>query len=382
MKVPMLDLSEQYQSLKEEIFASLEDIMSGSRFILGDNVKKLEQDVAEYSAAKHGVGVANGSDALHISLLGCGVKQGDEVIVPSFTFFATAGAVARAGAVPVFVDIDPKTYNIDPAKIEAAVTEKTKAIIPVHLYGQMADMEPIAEIAKKHNLAIIEDAAQAIGSKYKGKNVGELGTTATYSFFPTKNLGGYGDGGMIITNDEDIAETMRVIRVHGSKPKYYHHILGYNSRLDELQAGILNVKFPHLNTWSETRREKAAIYTELLKEKLGDLVITPFVEEHNYHVFHQYTIQVPDRSGLQEFLKEQGIGSMIYYPKPLHLQPVFKELGYKEGDLPETEKAADRVLSLPMFPELKREQQEYVVEQIAVYFSKNPVNESKEKSFA
>ncbi|SFD41483.1 dTDP-4-amino-4,6-dideoxygalactose transaminase [Bacillus sp. OV194] len=382
MKVPMLDLSEQYQSLKEEIFASLEDIMSGSRFILGDNVKKLEQDVAEYSAAKHGVGVANGSDALHISLLGCGVKQGDEVIVPSFTFFATAGAVARAGAVPVFVDIDPKTYNIDPAKIEAAVTEKTKAIIPVHLYGQMADMEPIAEIAKKHNLAIIEDAAQAIGSKYKGKNVGELGTTATYSFFPTKNLGGYGDGGMIITNDEDIAETMRVIRVHGSKPKYYHHILGYNSRLDELQAGILNVKFPHLNTWSEARREKAAIYTELLKEKLGDLVITPFVEEHNYHVFHQYTIQVPDRSGLQEFLKEQGIGSMIYYPKPLHLQPVFKELGYKEGDLPETEKAADRVLSLPMFPELKREQQEYVVEQIAAYFSKNPVNESKEKSFA
>ncbi len=382
MKVPMLDLSEQYQSLKEDIFASLEDIMSGSRFILGDNVKKLEQDVAEYSAAKQGVGVANGSDALHISLLGCGVKQGDEVIVPSFTFFATAGAVARAGAVPVFVDIDPKTYNIDPAKIEAAITEKTKAIIPVHLYGQMADMEPIAEIAKKHNLAIIEDAAQAIGSKYKGKNVGELGTTATYSFFPTKNLGGYGDGGMIITNDEDIAETMRVIRVHGSKPKYYHHILGYNSRLDELQAGILNVKFPHLNTWSEARREKAAIYTELLKEKLGDLVITPFVEEHNYHVFHQYTIQVPDRSGLQEFLKEQGIGSMIYYPKPLHLQPVFKELGYKEGDLPETEKAADRVLSLPMFPELKREQQEYVVEQIAAYFSKNPVNESKEKSFA
>ncbi|MDM5340087.1 DegT/DnrJ/EryC1/StrS family aminotransferase [Fictibacillus enclensis] len=382
MKVPMLDLSEQYQSLKEEIFASLEEIMSGSRFILGDNVKKLEQDVADYSSAKFGVGVANGSDALHISLLGCGVKAGDEVIVPAFTFFATAGAVARAGAVPVFVDIDPKTYNIDPAKIEAAVTEKTKAIIPVHLYGQMADMEPIAEIAKKHNLAIIEDAAQAIGSKYKGKNVGELGTTATYSFFPTKNLGGYGDGGMIITNDDDIAETMRVIRVHGSKPKYYHHILGYNSRLDELQAGILNVKFPHLNTWSEARREKAAVYTELLNEKLGDLVVTPFVEEHNYHVFHQYTIQVPDRSGLQEFLKEKGIGSMIYYPKPLHLQPVFSELGYKEGDLPETEKAAETVLSLPMFPELKRKQQEYVVEQIAAYFSNHPAKAKKETSYA
>ncbi|MDN4526106.1 DegT/DnrJ/EryC1/StrS family aminotransferase [Fictibacillus fluitans] len=382
MKVPMLDLSEQYQSLKEEIFASLEEIMSGSRFILGDNVKKLEKDVADYSSAKYGVGVANGSDALHISLLGCGVKAGDEVIVPAFTFFATAGAVARAGAVPVFVDIDPKTYNIDPAKIEEAVTEKTKAVIPVHLYGQMADMEPIAEIAKKHNLAIIEDAAQAIGSKYKGKNVGELGTTATYSFFPTKNLGGYGDGGMIITDDEDVAETMRVIRVHGSKPKYYHHILGYNSRLDELQAGILNVKFPHLNTWSEARREKAALYTELLNEKLGNLVVTPFVEEHNYHVFHQYTIQVPDRTGLQEYLKEKGVGSMIYYPKPLHLQPVFSELGYKEGDLPETEKAAEAVLSLPMFPELKREQQEYVVEQIAAYFNNHPAKEKKETSFA
>lgn len=379
MKVPMLDLSEQYQTLKEEIFASLEEIMSGSRFILGDNVKKLEQDVAKYSSAKYGVGVANGSDALHISLLGCGVKAGDEVIVPSFTFFATAGAVARAGAVPVFVDIDPKTYNIDPAKIEAAITEKTKAIIPVHLYGQMADMDPIADIAKKHNLAIIEDAAQAIGSKYKGKNVGELGTTATYSFFPTKNLGGYGDGGMIITSNEEIAETMRVIRVHGSKPKYYHHILGYNSRLDELQAGILNVKFPHLDTWSQARRERAEIYTKLLNEKLGDRVVTPFVEEHSYHVFHQYTIQVDDRDALQEFLKEQGIGSMIYYPKPLHLQPVFEELGYKEGDLPETEKAAERALSLPMFPELKKEQQEYVVEQIAAFYSKKRI---PQKSFA
>ncbi|TLS38498.1 DegT/DnrJ/EryC1/StrS family aminotransferase [Pseudalkalibacillus caeni] len=368
MKVPMLDLTEQYQSLKGEINSSLEEVMSGARFILGDNVKKLEKDVAEYSNANHGIGVANGSDALHISLLGCGVEPGDEVIAPAFTFFATAGAIARIGAVPVFVDIDPKTFNIDPAKIEEAVTEKTKAIIPVHLYGQMADMEPIAEIAKKHNLAIVEDAAQAIGAEYKGKKVGELGTTATYSFFPTKNLGAYGDAGMIITDDEEVGEKMRVIRVHGSKPKYYHHVLGYNSRLDELQAAVLNVKFPHLNEWNKKRRENAAYYTKLLHEKLGDKVTTPYVEEHNYHIFHQYTIRVDKRDELQAFLKENGVATMIYYPKPLHLQPVFAELGYKEGDLPETEKACAEVISLPMFPELKKEQQEYVVEMIEKFY--------------
>ncbi|WGG45447.1 DegT/DnrJ/EryC1/StrS family aminotransferase [Rossellomorea sp. DA94] len=370
MKVPMLDLTEQYQNLKEEIHTAMEDVMSKAHFILGQNVKDLEASVAEYSNAAHGIGVANGSDALNISILGLNIGPGDEVICPSFTFFATAGAVARAGATPVFVDIDPKTFNIDPEKIEAVITPKTKAIIPVHLYGQMADMDKIKEIADKHNLAIIEDAAQSIGSLYKGKKVGELGTTACYSFFPTKNLGAYGDAGMIITSDDEVGERMRVIRVHGSKPKYYHHVLGYNSRLDELQAAILNVKFKHLDDWSNQRRENAYYYNELLHKELGDVIVTPYEEEFNHHVYHQYTIRVPKRDELQAYLKEQGVATMIYYPQPLHLQPVFKELGFNEGDLPETEKAAKEAISLPMFPELKREQQEYVVSKIKEFYNK------------
>ncbi|MGN7175941.1 transcriptional regulator [Paenibacillus sp. FSL R5-0490] len=370
MKVPMLDLSEQYQGLKSEVLEVLDEVMSSSRFILGDNVKKLEADVAKYSNVNHGIGCGNGSDAIHIALQALEVGPGDEVITTAFTFFATGGAIARAGATPVYVDIDPVTFNIDPSKIEAAITEKTKAIIPVHLYGQMADMESIAKIAEKHNLAIVEDAAQAIGSKHNGKSVGELGTAATYSFFPTKNLGAYGDGGMIVTDNDDVAEKCRVIRVHGSKPKYYHHVLGYNSRLDELQAAVLNVKFPHLDTWSEMRRKNADTYTSLLKEKVGDHVVTPVEKEGNYHVFHQYTLRVENRDELQKYLQEQGVSTMIYYPLPLHVQPVFQELGYKEGDLPITEKAAKEALSLPMFPELKREQQEYVVEKIAEFYGK------------
>ncbi|WP_031406954.1 DegT/DnrJ/EryC1/StrS family aminotransferase [Geobacillus vulcani] len=368
MNVPMLDLSEQYEQLKPEIMRVLDEVMRSSRFILGDYVKKMEAEIAAYSRAKHGIGCGNGSDAIHIALQAAGVGPGDEVITTSFTFFATAGAIARLGAKPVFVDIDPVTFNIDPAQIEAAVTEKTKAIIPVHLYGQMADMEAIVAIAKRHGLVVIEDAAQAIGAKYQGKCVGELGTAATYSFFPTKNLGAYGDGGMIITNDDELAEKCRVIRVHGSKPKYYHHVLGYNSRLDEMQAAILSVKFPHLDRWTEQRRQHAATYTRLLQEAVGDLVVTPKEVEGRYHVFHQYTIRVPKRDELQAFLKEQGIATMVYYPLPLHLQPVFASLGYKEGQLPEAEKAAKEALSLPMFPELKEEQQQYVVEKIAEFY--------------
>ncbi len=366
----MLDLTEQYQELRTEILSQLEDVMSKASFILGNNVKKLEADIASYSNVKHGVGVANGSDALHISLLACGIKEGDEVITTAFTFFATAGAVARIGAKPVFVDIDPQTFNIDPTKIEDAVTEKTKAIIPVHLYGQTADMDAINEIAKKHNLFVIEDAAQAIGAKYKGKKVGELGTTACYSFFPTKNLGAYGDGGMVVTNDDEISEKMRVLRVHGSKPKYHHHVLGYNSRLDELQAAILNVKFSRLDQWCELRREKALVYSELLNETVGQHVTTPYMAEDNYHIFHQYTLRVDRRDELQQYLKENGIDTMIYYPIPLHLQPVFSELGYKEGDLPETEKACKEALSLPMYPELPLEMQKYVVEKIGEFYTK------------
>jgi dTDP-4-amino-4,6-dideoxygalactose transaminase len=371
MKVPMLDLSEQYTSLREEMLQVLDEVMKSSRFILGDNVKKLEQDVAAYSKVSNGIGVANGSDALHISLQACGITAGDEVITTPFTFFATAGAIARCNATPVFVDIDPITFNIDPSQIEAKITENTKAILPVHLYGQVSDMDPIIEIAKKHNLYVIEDAAQAIGATYKGKAVGELSDAATYSFFPTKNLGAYGDAGMIVTKHDELAEKMRVIRVHGSKPKYYHHVLGYNSRLDEMQAAILNVKFPHLQEWSEKRREIASLYTEKLQAALGDKVVTPVEVEGNYHVFHQYTIRVEKRDELQKFLAEQGVSTMIYYPQPLHLQPVFKELGYKEGDFPITEKAASEAISLPMFPELKEEQQQYVVECIAKFYQRS-----------
>jgi dTDP-4-amino-4,6-dideoxygalactose transaminase len=370
MKVPMLDLSEQYQGMKTEVLQALDEVMSSSRFILGDNVKKLEEDIATYSNVNHGIGCGNGSDAIHIALQASGVGPGDEVITTTFTFFATGGAIVRAGATPVYVDIDPVTFNIDPEKIKEAITPKTKAIIPVHLYGQMANMEAISAIAKEHNLIVIEDAAQAIGAKAKGKSVGELGTAATYSFFPTKNLGAYGDGGMIVTNDDEIAEQCRVIRVHGSKPKYYHHVLGYNSRLDEIQAAVLNVKFPHLDTWSELRREKAANYTKLLNEAVGDKIVTPVEVEGNYHVFHQYTIKVPNRDELQAYLKEQGVATMVYYPLPLHVQPVFKELGFKEGDLPVAEKIAKEALSLPMFPELKLDQQEYVVSKIAEFFNK------------
>ncbi|QYA44582.1 DegT/DnrJ/EryC1/StrS family aminotransferase [Macrococcoides bohemicum] len=370
MEVQMLDLGEQYQSLKEEVFEKLDEVMSSSSFILGQNVKKLESDIAASSNAKHGIGVGNGSDAIHIALQAAGIKEGDEVITTPFTFFATGGAIARANATPVFVDIDPETFNIDPLKIESAITEKTKAIIPVHLYGHMADMESIMQIANKHNLVVVEDAAQAIGARINGKQVGELGTAATYSFFPTKNLGAYGDGGMIVTNDDELGENARVIRVHGSKPKYHHHVLGYNSRLDELQAAILNVKFPHLNEYSEARRERAKFYTDELNESVSEFVKTPVEKEGYHHVYHQYTLRVERRDELREFLAEQGISSMIYYPKPLHLQPVFKELGYKEGDFPETELATKEAISLPMWPELKKEQQEYVIEKIIEFYNK------------
>ena len=369
MKVQMLDLSEQYQSMKSDILEQLDRVMSSSQFILGSNVKQLEADVAKLSNVEHGIGVANGSDAIHIALQAAGVQAGDEVITTAFTFFATGGAIARANARPVYVDIDPVTYNIDPAKVEEAITEKTKAIIAVHLYGQMADMESLQQIAKKHNLVLIEDAAQAIGAKQNGKTVGELGTAATYSFFPTKNLGAYGDGGMLVTHDTKLAENARIIRVHGSKPKYYHQVLGYNSRLDELQAAVLNVKLPYLSIWTEQRREHAAYYTKQLQAKVGEHVVTPIEVEGRYHVYHQYTLRVERRDELQAFLKEQGVATMIYYPVPLHLQPVFAELGYKDGDLPITEQSAKEALSLPMFPELKKEQQDYVIEKIIEFYS-------------
>ncbi|WP_042470981.1 DegT/DnrJ/EryC1/StrS family aminotransferase [Bacillus ndiopicus] len=368
MKIPMLNLAEQYQTIKEDVLTELDKVMSSSQFILGSNVKQLEAEVAKLSNVAHGIGVANGSDAIHIALQAAGVGEGDEVITTAFTFFATGGAVARANAKPVYVDIDPVTFNIDPAKIEEAITEKTKAIIAVHLYGQMADMESLRTIADKHSLVLIEDAAQAIGAKQNGKTVGELGTAATYSFFPTKNLGAYGDAGMLVTNNDELADNARIIRVHGSKPKYYHQVLGYNSRLDELQAAILNVKLPYLAKWTEQRRTHAAYYTQQLQTKVGQYVTTPTEVEGYYHVYHQYTLRVERRNELQVYLQEQGIATMIYYPVPLHLQPVFTYLGYKEGDLPVTEKATKEALSLPMFPEMKQEQQDFIIAKIVEFY--------------
>lgn len=368
--VNMLDLSEQYNSMRYEMLETIDEVLSSSRYILGDNVKKLEQDVASYSKTAAGIGVGNGSDAIHIALQAAGVELGDEVITVPFTFFATAGAIARANAIPVFVDIDPVTFNMDSTQLEAAITDKTRAIIPVHLYGQMANMDEIMEIANKYDLSVIEDAAQAIGAEYKGNKPGEMGTAAAYSFFPTKNLGAYGDAGMIVTNNVDLAEESRVIRLHGSKPKYFHHVLGYNSRLDELQAAILNVKFKKLDTFNKMRRERANFYTEQINENLSNFIQTPIEKEGNYHVFHQYTLRVERRDQLQSYLKEHGIDSMIYYPQPLHLQPVFEYLGYKEGDFPVTEQATHEVLSLPMYPELKEEDQKYVIKILKAFYER------------
>ncbi|PWA08408.1 transcriptional regulator [Pueribacillus theae] len=364
----MLDLSEQYHSMRGEVLETIDNVLSSSQYILGDHAKKLEDDLAHYSHTAYGIGVGNGSDALHIALQAAGIKEGDEVITVPFTFFATAGSIARAGAAPVFVDIDPATFNMDAAKIEQAVTDKTKAIMPVHLYGQMADMKEIMDIAQKYNLIVIEDAAQAIGAEYYGKKPGELGTAAAYSFFPTKNLGAYGDGGMIVTSDRALAEKSRILRVHGSKPKYFHHILGYNSRLDELQAAILNVKFKKLNEFNSMRRAHASYYTEHLNELSPHYVKTPIEKEGNYHVYHQYTLRVEHRDELQSYLKEKGIDSMVYYPIPLHVQPVFKSLGYQEGDFPEAEKAAKEVLSLPIYPELAEEDLTYIVKTMKEFY--------------
>lgn len=368
-QIPMLDLADQYRELREEMLQTIDDVLQSSRYILGDYVQKIEEKIAKGSNAKYGIGVGNGSDAIHIALQAAGVKEGDEVITVPFTFFATAGSIVRAGATPVFVDIDPVTFNIDPNKIEAVITNKTKAIIPVHLYGQMAHMDPIMEIAKKYNLAVIEDAAQAIGAMYNGKKPGELGTAATYSFFPTKNLGAYGDGGMIVTSDEKVAENSRIIRVHGSKPKYYHHVLGYNSRLDELQAAILHVKYKKLNEYNEKRRQLANNYFNEL-QSLSDVITLPVELENNYHVYHQYTIRAERRDELQAFLKDNGIASMVYYPVPLHLQPVFDDLNYKDGDFPVTEKATQEVLSLPIYPELNEDDQMYIIETIKTFYEK------------
>jgi dTDP-4-amino-4,6-dideoxygalactose transaminase len=361
MKVPFLDLKRQYGAIKKEMDEAVFSVLSNTQFILGPEVKSLEEKIAVYCGTKFAIGVASGTDALLLSLRACGVKSGDEVITTGFSFFASAGVISRLGANPIFVDIDPETYNINPDQIEKKVTPKTKAIMPVYLFGQCANMDPIMEVARKHNLKVIEDAAQAIGAEYKGKKAGAIGEFGCFSFFPSKNLGGAGDGGMVVTNDPELAEMVRILRVHGSKPKYYHSTIGYNSRLDTIQAAILSVKLKYLDDWTKKRREHAEVYNSAFK----DLdMITPKEENFNYHIYNQYTIAVKNRDELRNYLKEKQIGHDTYYPVPLHLQECYKFLGYKKGDLPVSEKKAEEVVSIPIYPELTEEEQEYVISTI------------------
>ncbi len=375
MKVPFLDLKAQYQKIKEEVDQALMEVVSQQQFILGPKVKVLEEAIAAYSSVRHGIGVASGSDALMLSLMAVGIGAGDEVITTPFTFFATAGSISKVGAKPTFVDIDPQTYNLDPAKIQERITSKTKAIIPVHLFGQCADMEPIKELAQRYGLWLIEDAAQAIGADYikdssTHQRAGSIGDLGCFSFYPSKNLGGFGDGGMVTTNDDELAERIRLLRVHGAGSKYYHQLIGVNSRLDALQAAILLVKFRYLEEWTQRRRENAAYYDRLFEEidhkAFG--IKTPFVQYNNRHIYNQYVIRVPKRDELREFLFREGIGTDIYYPLPLHLQECYKDLGYEEGDFPHAERAAKETLALPIYPELTRGQQEYVVSKIEEFF--------------
>jgi dTDP-4-amino-4,6-dideoxygalactose transaminase len=352
--IPTLDLKAQYEPIRDEIKMAIDAVLESQHFILGPEVQSLEREIASYVGSKFGVGVASGTDALILALKSCDVGAGDEVLCPSFTFIATADAVSLLGAKPVFIDIDPKTFMMDPLKLEQAISLRTKAVIPVHLYGQAADMDAVVEIARKHNLRVIEDCAQAIGATYKGKRVGTFGDLGCFSFFPSKNLGGYGDGGMVVTDSELLAKRLRSLRSHGAVKKYFSEEQGWNSRLDEIQAAILRVKLRHLETWAAARRERAARYDVLLRNVAE--VTRPVVHMSGTHVFHQYTIRVPNRDRVQNFLAEAGIVTAVYYPTPIHLQPIYRSLGYRSGNLPETEKAAREVLSLPIYPELTEAQ--------------------------
>ncbi len=363
MPVPLLDLSRQYAQLKPELDAAVINVLTHGKFILGPEVRKVEEEIASLCTVKHAVGVASGTDALLLALRACGVGPGDEVITTDFSFFATAGVIHRLGARPVFVDIDPDSYNIDPGLIEAVITSKTKAVMPVHLFGQLADMDPIMEIAQNHGLKVVEDAAQAIGAEYKGRKAGSIGDYGCFSFFPSKNLGTGGDGGIIITDDEDDYELCRILRVHGAKPKYYHRIVGYNSRLATMQAAILLVKLPHLRQWSEKRIEHARIYDEALKDVPA--VKRPVVMDYTtFHIYNQYTIAVPNRDELQAGLKETGIGCEIYYPVPFHRQECFAYLGHRPDEFPLSNRACSEVLSIPVYPELTPHEQYEVIDTI------------------
>jgi dTDP-4-amino-4,6-dideoxygalactose transaminase len=376
MNVPLLDLKAQYQTIRADVQKAVDDVLESQMFILGPKVEELEKAVAAYSQTRFAVGVSSGTDALLVSLMALDVKPGDEVITTPFTFFATAGTIARLQARPVFVDIDPITFNLDPAKLEKAITPKTKAILPIHLFGQCADMARINAIAGKRGIPVVEDAAQSIGAEYQGRKAGSLGTIGIFSFFPSKNLGGIGDGGMVATNDPALYEKLMQLRVHGMKPKYYHKWIGGNFRLDAIQAAVLLVKLKHLDGWSRKRQENARRYVVGLQK--GQMVEMGYIlppkavflssGDANYHIYNQFTIRAKDRDGLSAHLRKKSIGHDIYYPVPLHLQECFAGLGHAKGDFPVSEKAAAEVLSLPVYPELTAEQQDYVIDSIAEFY--------------
>ncbi len=378
MKVPLLDLKAQYQGIREEIRACIDEICDSQYFILGPHVEAMETKIAAYCQTSHAVGVSSGSDALIVSLMAAGIGAGDKVITSPYTFFATAGAIARVGALPVFVDIDPETYNMDPAKLLSALEtmndserQAVKAVIPVHLYGQCAEMDPIMETCRKYDLVVIEDAAQAIGAEYKGRRAGSIGAFGCFSFFPSKNLGAFGDGGVVTTQSDSYDKQLRILRMHGMEPKYYHQFIGGNFRLDALQAAIVSIKLGYLDQWTTGRQTNAAQYRKLFEAAgLSGRVQLP-VEVQNRHIYNQFIIRVEDkRDALRDYLIEQGIGTEVYYPVPLHLQACFEYLGHQAGDFPESERAALTTLALPIFPELQADQLAYVVESIKTFMDK------------
>ena len=358
MKVPLLDLTAQYASIRDEIDDAVAEVVTSQRFVLGPVVEACEDAVARYTGSAHGIGVSSGTDALLVALMAEGIGPGDEVVTTPYSFFATAGVIARVGATPVFADIDPVSLNLDPERVADRITKRTRAIIPVHIFGQMADMVPIMEIARSHGLVVIEDAAQAIGAEHGGRRAGSTGHYGCFSFFPSKNLGCFGDGGMVVTNDAARADRVRALRIHGEGVKYHHPIVGGNFRLDALQAAVIRAKLPHLDGWSDSRRANAALYAQLLEDlahREPSLLTLPRVVTDR-HVFNQYVVRVADRDRVRERLTAAGIGTAVYYPLPLHLQKCFAGLGYRRGDLPESERAADRAIALPIYPELTTEQ--------------------------
>lgn len=393
--VPLLDLKAQYAGIREEIREAIDRVADSQHFILGPEVEGLEREVAAYSQCDFGIGVSSGTDALLVALMAINLQPNDEVITTPYTFFATAGAISRLNAKTVFVDIDPLTYNIDPARIEGAITERTRAVIPVHLYGQMADTEAIMDVARRHQLHVIEDAAQAIGSEYGGRRAGSIGDIACFSFFPSKNLGGFGDGGMVTTNNAELAKQVKLLRNHGYAPKYYNKVVGGNFRLDAIQAAVLRIKLQYLDSWTEKRQQNAATYRRLFMEaelaippelaavKLGSTandfekmsgVVLPFEKPNVRHIYNQFVVRCAQRDQLLAHLKERQIGTEIYYPVPMHLQECFVELGYKQGDFQISERAAHETLALPIYPELTEDMMARVVDAISDFYHRGPTN--------